>query len=126
MTLASSPSSRSSAHPDWSDRRIAGMVGRSHNTVVSVRDELEGCGQIDHIPPTERIGKDDKPSRARKDTDRPPDDPEEKEPKPETESLIVSLLGAISGSITLVFYLRFRRSAHRLCRLKHVMSSIEG
>jgi hypothetical protein len=38
--------------PERSDRQIAAALGVSHTTVATVRDELEGGGQIGHLNET--------------------------------------------------------------------------
>ena len=50
------------ANPEKSNRQIAKLIGVSHNTVESVRTEMESTGQIDQL--TETVGADGK-SRPR-------------------------------------------------------------
>jgi hypothetical protein len=54
------------AHPNKSDRQIAGMLKVSHHTVASVRAEMEGRGQIAHAKTrTDSQGR-EQPARRRR------------------------------------------------------------
>jgi hypothetical protein len=68
------------AHPDKSDRQIAEMIRVSHHTVASVRDEMEGRGQIAHVETrTDAKGRKQPAKKAR------PANASSKQPKNTTE-----------------------------------------